>query len=146
MPFYQKGNVRIHYEEAGSGFPLFIIYGGGLNSKVSYANGPFDAMEVFKSEYRCISMDLVNRYLGKMYGGVDFVLTVTRDFVRACHTPLLVLPDNVPSHPYATAMEMVHLAPHAQVSLFPWKDTQENVKLAVRHIRTFPRANRPAVV
>ena len=248
MPFYEKGNVRIHYEEAGFGFPLFIIYGGGLNSEVSYANGPFDAVAEFKSEYRCISMDLrnanggqstgpldfdnpwdahtndqlglldhlgvdqflvmgfcignpliwnlqkrapgrivasvhaqpsgvdpnypdffiknnlkiwapglvtsqpditmemVNRYLGKMYGGVDFVLTVTRDFVRACHTPLLVLPDNVPSHPYATAMEMVHLAPHAQVSLFPWKDKKENVALAVRHIRTFLRANRPTVV
>ena len=33
MPFYQRGNARIHYEEAGSGFPLFIIYGGGLNSR-----------------------------------------------------------------------------------------------------------------
>ena len=243
MPFYEKGNVRIRYEEAGSGLPLFIIYGGGLNSKVSYTTGPFDAMAAFKSEYRCITMDLrnanggqstgpldfdqpwdahtgdqlglldhlgvdrflvmgfcignpliwniqkrapgriiaavaaqpsgvdpnypdffiknnlakwapgliasrpditmdmVNRYLGKMYGGVDFILTVTRDFVRACQTPLLVLPDNVPSHPYATAMEMVHLAPNAQVSLFPWKDTKENVALAVRHVRTFLKAN-----
>ena len=25
MPFYDRGNVRIHYEEAGSGFPLLII-------------------------------------------------------------------------------------------------------------------------
>ena len=52
------------------------------------------------------------------------------------------LPDNVPSHPYAVAMEMVYLAPNAQVSLFPWKDKKENVKLGVRHIRTFLRANR----
>jgi ABC-type nitrate/sulfonate/bicarbonate transport system ATPase subunit len=89
-------------------------------------------------------MEMVHRYLDKMYKGVDFVLTVTRDFVRASQTPLLVLPDNVPSHPYATAMEMVHLAPTAQVSLFPWKDAKQNVKLAVRHIRTFLRANRPA--
>ena len=28
MPFYEKGNVRIHYEESGSGFPLLIIPGG----------------------------------------------------------------------------------------------------------------------
>ena len=28
MPFYQKGDVRIHYEEAGSGFPLLVIPGG----------------------------------------------------------------------------------------------------------------------
>ncbi len=29
MPFYERGNVRIHYEEVGSGFPLMIIPGGG---------------------------------------------------------------------------------------------------------------------
>ena len=34
MPFYEKGDVRIHYEEAGSGFPLLVIPGGGLNSTV----------------------------------------------------------------------------------------------------------------
>ncbi len=248
MPFFERGNVRIRYEEAGSGFPLLIIYGGGLNSVVTYASGPFDAMAEFKSEYRCIAMDLrnanggqttgpldfdapwdahtgdqlalldhlgvdkflvmgfcignpliwnlqkralgrivasvhaqpsgvdpnypdffiknnlakwapdliasrpeismemVQRYLDKMYKGVDFVLTVTRDYVRACQTPMLVLPDNVPSHPYAVAMEMAHLAPNAEVSLFPWKDKPENVKLAVRHIRSFLRANRPSLV
>jgi hypothetical protein len=32
MPFYEKGAVRIHFEEAGSGFPLLLIAGGGLNS------------------------------------------------------------------------------------------------------------------
>src|SRR6516165_4771195 len=48
-----------------------------------------------------------------MYGGAraDFVYTVTRDFVRNCQTPILVLPDDVPGHPYAVAMETVHLAP-----------------------------------
>ena len=29
--FYEKGPVRIHYEEAGTGFPLLLIAGGGLN-------------------------------------------------------------------------------------------------------------------
>ena len=24
MPFYEKGDVRIRYEEAGSGFPLLV--------------------------------------------------------------------------------------------------------------------------
>jgi hypothetical protein len=27
--FYEKGSVRIRYEEAGSGFPLLLIAGGG---------------------------------------------------------------------------------------------------------------------
>ncbi len=39
MPFYQKGDTRINYEEAGSGFPLLIIPGGGLNSTISFLTG-----------------------------------------------------------------------------------------------------------
>ena len=73
----------------------------------------------------------------------DFVFTVTRGFVRACQTPILVLPDDVPAHPYAVAMETVHLAPNAQVSLYPWKATLEQIPLAVRHVRSFLRAQQP---
>src|SRR4051812_32916961 len=60
MPFYEKGKVRIHYEEAGSGFPLMIIAGGGLNSVLNYRNAPFDPIAQFKGEYRCIAADLRN--------------------------------------------------------------------------------------
>jgi len=248
MPLYVKGDVRIHYEETGSGFPLMVIPGGGLNSTVAgLANHPFNPMVEFKSEYRVISADLRNAnggqslgpleidrpwdaytddhiglmdhlgirefmvlgfciggpfiwnllkrapgrivaavlaqpsgfrpampdlfyqnnikgwapalcerrpditmekagaFLEKMYrANADFVFTVTRDFVRGCQTPILVLPDDVPAHPYAVAMESVHLAPNAQVSLYPWKDTPDKIPLAVRHIRTFLRAHRPA--
>ena len=35
MPFYENGDVRIHYEEAGEGFPLLIIPGGWLNSTMA---------------------------------------------------------------------------------------------------------------
>ena len=35
MPFYEKGPVRIRYEEPGSGFPLLLIPGGGLNSTIA---------------------------------------------------------------------------------------------------------------
>jgi hypothetical protein len=69
---------------------------------------------------------------------------VTRDFVRDCQTPILVLPDDVPAHPYAVAMESALLAPNAQVSMYPWKDTKDKIPLAVRHISTFLKANRPA--
>jgi pimeloyl-ACP methyl ester carboxylesterase len=94
-----------------------------------------------------ITMDMVDRFLKAMYGSnPDFVFTVTRDFVRNCQTPILVLPDDIPAHPYAVAMESVNLAPNAQVSLYPWKETKSTIPLAVRHVRTFLRANRPAVV
>jgi len=249
MPVYEKGPVHIHYQEAGSGFPLLLIPGGGLNSTLSFftTTAPFNAIEEFKREYRCISMDLrnanggqssgpveterpwdayaddqlglmdhlgidkflvmgfciggpfiwnllrrapdrivaavlaqpsgfrpevpdlfyqnnikawgpplcarrpdvtmtmVDEFLSKMYrANADFVFTVTRDFVRACQTPILVLPDDIPAHPYAVAMESALLAPNAQASLFPWKEPRERVPLAVRHIRTFLRAHRPA--
>jgi len=29
MPIYENGSVKIHYEEAGSGFPLLALPGGG---------------------------------------------------------------------------------------------------------------------
>jgi pimeloyl-ACP methyl ester carboxylesterase len=247
MPFYERGDVRIHYEEVGSGFPLMIIPGGGLNSTVAgLATHPFNPMEAFQDEYRCIAADLRNANVGQStcpleidrpwdayaadhlglmdhlgieecmvlgfcIGGpfiwnllqrapkrivaavlaqpsgfrpempdlfyqnnmkgwgpalcarrpdvtmamvhdfltnmytkrADFVFTVTRDFVRACQTPLLVLPDDVPAHPYAVAIETVHLAPNAQVSLYPWKASTDQIPLAVRHVRSFLRAQHP---
>jgi pimeloyl-ACP methyl ester carboxylesterase len=247
MPFYEKGNVRIHYQEAGSGFPLLVIPGGGLNSTVAgLATHPFNPFDEFKGEFRVIAAELrnakgvqstgpfetdrpwdaytdhhiglmdhlgirqfmvlgfciggpfiwnllqragdrvvaavpaqpsgyrpempdlsynnnmkgwgpelcarrpditmamVDTFLTKMYRArADFVYTVSRDFVRNCRTPILVLPDDVPGHPYAVAMECAHLAPNAQVSLYPWKDTPDKIPLAVRHVRTFLRAHRP---
>jgi pimeloyl-ACP methyl ester carboxylesterase len=248
MPFYEKGDVRIHYEEAGSGFPLLVIPGGGLNSTVAgLATHPFNPLDEFKGEYRVIAADLrnanggestgpletdrpwdsyaddhlglmdhlgigeflvmgfciggpfiwnllrraprrivaavlaqpsgsrpempdlfyqnnikgwgpalcarrpdvtmatVDAFLNKMYrSNADFVFTVTRDFVRDCQTPILVLPDDVPAHPYAVAMESALLAPNAQVSLYPWKDTKDKIPLALRHVHMFLGAHRPA--
>lgn len=248
MPFYERGAVRIHYEEAGTGFPLLIIPGGGLNSTIAGLDTthPFSAMAEFKDRYRCIVSDLrnanggqssgpleidrpwdshtddqlglmdhlgikqflvlgyciggpfiwnmlkrapdrvvagvltqpsghrpempdqfyennmkgwgpalaarrpeitmetVSAFLSKMYrANPDFVFTVNRDFARACKTPLLVLPDDIPPHLYAVAMESAMLAPNAQVSMYPWKDTKEKIPLAVRHIGTFLRAHQP---
>lgn len=248
MPFYERGPVRIHYEEAGSGFPLLLIPGGGLNSDISYLTGfpPFNCMEALSDQYRCITMDLrnakggqstgpleidrpwdayaddqlglmdylgidkflvmgfciggpfiwnllkrapkrivaavlaqpsgfrpempdlfynnniagwgpplverrhdltmdmVDAFLKKMYGSnPDFVFTVTRDFVRNCQTPVLILPDDVPAHPYAVAMEAARLAPNAEVSIYPWKETPEQVTEALAHIRRFLAKHRP---
>ena len=247
--FYEKGGVRIYYEESGSGVPLLLLPGGGLNSTIGFftGNAPFNAIEEFKGEYRCIAADLRNapggqssgpveidrpwesyaddqiglmdhlgidkfmvlgfciggpliwnlikrapdrvvagvlampsgsrpemrdlfydnnmkgwaleltkrrpditmemaeKFLTRMYRtNPDFVFTVTRDFVRRCQTPVLILPDDIPAHPYAVAMESAMLAPNAEVSLFPWKEPKERVPLAVRQIRSFLRAHRPA--
>jgi pimeloyl-ACP methyl ester carboxylesterase len=248
--FYEKGGVRIHYQQTGSGFPLLLIAGGGLTaSTISFftRGEPFNAIEEFKNEYRCVAMDLrnataglstgpleierpwdsytddhlglmdhlgidkfmvmgfcvggpfiwnllerapnrvvaaviaqpsgfrkempnlfyennmkgwapelvkrrpeitmemVDRFITRMYRtNADFVFTVTRDFVRSCQTPILVLPDDVPAHPYAVAMETVMLAPKSEVSMFPWKEPKDRIPIAVRQIRSFMRAHRPA--
>jgi len=73
MPFYEKGDVRIHYEEAGSGFPVLFIPGGGLNSNISSLTGfgPFNCMEEFKDDYRCITMDLRNANGGQSSGPLE---------------------------------------------------------------------------
>ena len=248
--FYENGPVRIRYEEAGTGFPLMLLPGGGLNSTSAFFTGtsPFNAIEEFKGQYRCVTADLRNATTGQSTGPVevdrpwdsyaddqlglmdhlgidkfmvmgfciggpfiwnllkrapnrvvaavlaqpvgwrpemrdpnypgvfwkswgpaliaqrpeitmptvdtfvtrmfetdpDFVFTVTRDFVRGCQTPILVLPDDSPAHPYAPAMESAMLAPNAEVSLFPWKEPRERIPLAVRHIHSFLKAHRPA--
>src|SRR6202142_3645801 len=71
--FYEKGAVRIYYEEAGSGFPLMLLPGGGLNATIAFfaGNSPFNAIEEFKAEYRCITADLRNAPSGQSTGPVE---------------------------------------------------------------------------
>ncbi len=250
MPIYENGNVKIHYEEAGAGFPLLVIPGGGLNATIAgLANHAFNPLEAFSNSYRVIALDIrnanggegegpldiertwdgftddqlslmdhlgidrflvmgfciggpmiwnllkrankrvvaatlvhpsgyisshpdifyqnningwapqfikrrpeitlemVSEFLNNMYTKrADFVFTVDRDFVRNCQTPVLVLPDDIPPHPYATAMETALLAPNAQVSLYPWKENDRKIELAVRHISNFLANNAPAAM
>src|SRR5262245_33036391 len=71
--FYVKGPVKIRYEEAGSGFPLLLIAGGGLNSTIAglKRGDPFDAIGEFKGEYRCIASDLRNANGGQSSGPLE---------------------------------------------------------------------------
>ena len=71
MPFYEKGDVRIRYEMVGSGFPLLVTPGGGLNSRVSnWPTAVFNAMEAFKGDFRCITMDQRNANGGESTGPI----------------------------------------------------------------------------
>jgi pimeloyl-ACP methyl ester carboxylesterase len=248
VPYYERGDVRIRYEEAGSGFPLLVTPGGGLNSRVSvWPTAVFDAMETFSDEFRCITMDQRNAnggessgpvpaddpwgafaddqlglmdhlgirqflYMGYCIGGPfafklierapdrvvaavlcqpvghrpenpdvmhtsgrdgwapeflarrpdvsretvdaylhqlyrarpDFVYSVSRDFARACQTPLLVLPDDTPAHPYAIAMDIAALAPRATATEYPWRAPEAKLASTVQQVREFLRAHRPA--
>src|SRR5215469_3536638 len=74
MSFYEKGPVRIHSEEKGSGFPLLMIAGGGLNSIIPNLSAPYsplNAMDEFKDEYRCIGADLRKANGGQSTGPLE---------------------------------------------------------------------------
>jgi hypothetical protein len=93
-----------------------------------------------------ISMEMVHDFLTNMYTKrADFVYTVSRDFVRSCQTPVLVMPDDSPPHPYTIAMEFVMLAPQSEVSLFPFKEPKDRIPVAVRQVRSFLRAHQPVM-
>jgi pimeloyl-ACP methyl ester carboxylesterase len=245
--FYQRGNVKIAYQEVGTGFPLLLIPGGGLNSRMAgLVTSPFNPIAEFSNEFRVIyadlrnapqgqstgpleidrpwdsytddhiglmdhlginrfmvlgfciagpfiwnlierapdrvaaavpaqpvgfrpemptvlydgskngwavelmkqrpdiTADMIERFLTRMYRtNADFVFTVSRDFVRNCQTPVLIMPDDVPAHPLAVAMECAMLAPRAEVSMYPWKEPKERIPVAVRQVRSFLKAHRP---
>jgi pimeloyl-ACP methyl ester carboxylesterase len=68
---YEKGNVRIRYQEAGSGFPLLVTPGGGLNSRISnWSTAVINAMDAFKNDFRCITMDQRNATNGESTGPI----------------------------------------------------------------------------
>src|SRR5882762_9308336 len=73
MPFYERGSVRIHYEEVGSGYPLLLIPGGGLNSALSswQTASPFNPMERYKNDFRSICADLRNANAVKSSGPLE---------------------------------------------------------------------------
>jgi len=94
-----------------------------------------------------VTMDMVHRFLTSMYTNrADFVFTVSRDFVRTIKTPLLIAPDDVPAHPYKVAMEVATLAPKAEVTIYPWKDSPQHIDEVVDHARRFLKAHEPSRV
>jgi pimeloyl-ACP methyl ester carboxylesterase len=73
MPFYERGDVRIRYQVNGSGFPLLLIAGGGLNSVMANLTerSPFNPIAEFGNEFRCVSMDLRNAIEGESTGPLE---------------------------------------------------------------------------
>jgi pimeloyl-ACP methyl ester carboxylesterase len=74
----------------------------------------------------------------RMYGG-DFVFSVSRDFVRGCRTPLLVLAGDDVYHPTAVAQEIAGIAPNAEL-IMKWK-TPEASPAAVARVRAFLKSH-----
>ena len=74
-----------------------------------------------------VTMMQIEAFLTRMYkANPDFVWAVNRDFVRQCRTPVLILPDDIPAHPYKVAMRCSGnaRAGNAEVSMFPLEGAQ----------------------
>ncbi|GAC1488449.1 MAG: alpha/beta hydrolase [Candidatus Limnocylindrales bacterium] len=66
----------------------------------------------------------------------EFVFSVTRDFVRTCNVPMLVLPGSDAFHPPATAEEIARLAPHAEL-VERWRPADIGREAMVALVRDF---------
>jgi len=84
----------------------------------------------------------LNLYRDRMFGG-DFVFSVSRDFISACPTPMLVMPGNNLDHPRSIGMEIASLAPNAEL-LEEWRYPSDIVPKTVARIRSFLKAHTPA--
>jgi pimeloyl-ACP methyl ester carboxylesterase len=66
-----------------------------------------------------LSQATLDQFFDHMVGG-DFAFSVTRDDVRNCQVPLLVMPGDDPPHPKVVGEEIAKLAPKAEI-LREWK-------------------------
>jgi hypothetical protein len=89
-------------------------------------------------------METLEAYLHNLFRvQPDFVYSVSRDFVRACQTPMLVMPDDTPGHPYQVSMDIAALAPKAEVTVYPWKEPKDLWGKTVQQVRDFLKAHQP---
>jgi hypothetical protein len=91
-----------------------------------------------------LTMAQVEAYLHNLYRiQPDFVYSVSRDFTRSCRTPMLVMPDDTPAHPYQTSVDVASLAPNAEVTIYPWREPPELKERTINRVRTFLRVHQP---
>ncbi len=240
MPWLERDDLQLYYEEHGAGFPLLLFAPGGMRSSIAFwRRSPWDPIASLQSDFRVIALDQRNagrsrapitagdgwasyradhlalldhleiercHLLGgciggsyclglieaapervaaavlqqpigfdgnnrqlfdamfehwaeelrpqraevepaawtafreRMYGG-EFVFNVSRDFVRGCRTPLLVLMGNDPYHPAETSREIARLAPEAEL-IERWKEP-DAVPETIRRVRAFLQAHTP---
>jgi pimeloyl-ACP methyl ester carboxylesterase len=62
MPIFERGDVRLHYREEGSGFPVLLIAPGGMRSAISFweDHTPWNPIAQLSDRYRVIAMDQRN--------------------------------------------------------------------------------------
>src|SRR5205823_14294185 len=114
------------------------------NPDVMYKSG----RDVWAPELRArrpeITMESIETYLHDLYRvRPDFVYSVSREFVRSCQTPMLVMPDDTPAHPYQTSADIAALAPKSQSTVFPWREPKDLLEKTIDQVRVFLRSHQP---
>jgi hypothetical protein len=82
-------------------------------------------------------MTLVDKYLHDLYRVRARLRVLSRDFARSCQTPMLVMPDDAPAHPYQTSVDIASLAANAEVTVYRWRDPPELKERTINRVRTF---------
>jgi pimeloyl-ACP methyl ester carboxylesterase len=80
----------------------------------------FDMFDGWAADLGDVEQGALDAFRNRMYSG-DFVFNVSRDFVRSCKIPMLVLLGDDPYHPSVTSREIVDLAPSAKL-VERWKE------------------------
>jgi pimeloyl-ACP methyl ester carboxylesterase len=88
-----------------------------------------------------IAPSAIESFGRNMFGG-DFVFSVSRDFVRQCHTPLLLQPGTDKPHPAAISAEIAALAPNIEVQT-DWRGP-DWLQASIRRVGAFLEKHTPA--
>jgi pimeloyl-ACP methyl ester carboxylesterase len=96
--------------------------------------------DALKLQHPTLDDGAQRQFRDRMYGG-DFVSNVSRDFVRSCKTPMLILCGNDDYHPMETSKEIAALAPNAEL-VENWK-TPEVIAATIKRVREFLIAHTP---
>ncbi|HVN63430.1 MAG TPA: alpha/beta hydrolase [Candidatus Binataceae bacterium] len=240
MPTFTRGEISLHYEEFGSGYPIILFAPGGMRSSIEFwRKSPFDPIKELAGDFRVIAMDQRNagkssapitasdgwhsytgdhvalldhlkidrchlmggcigssyclgvieratdrvsaavlqnpiglspknrpmfyamfdgwadelrksnpspdaaafaQFRDRMYGG-EFVFNVSRDFVKSCRTPMLILCGSDDYHPTETSKEISSLAPNSEL-VENWK-TPDAIPTTIERVREFLLARTP---
>jgi hypothetical protein len=104
-----------------------------------YRHSSANRVPGFRERRPDVSTETIEKYLHDLYAAQpDFLHSVSREFIKDCQTPMLVLSDDTDPHPLQTSIQVASLAPRAEITVFPWRDPPE---LKARTINRFANSS-----
>ena len=97
-------------------------------------------IETVQARDPSITKETIQSFGRNMFGS-DFVFSVTRDFVKACKTPLFLQPGTDKPHPAHTSDEIIALAPNLEVQK-DWR-APAHLQESIKQVHAFLAKNTP---